>query len=56
MFWDQKASASHLELYRLIPERKTSGCKVRALILNLIFWFNNLCSIIIYMLAQDYLS
>ena len=24
-----KASASHIELYRLIPEGKTSGCKVR---------------------------
>ena len=29
MFWGQKISASHIELYQLIPERKTSGCKIR---------------------------
>ena len=29
VFWDQKESASHIELYQLIPERKTSGCKIR---------------------------
>ena len=26
MFSDQKVSASHIELYQLIPERKASGC------------------------------
>ena len=25
MFWDQKVFASHIELYQLIPERRTSG-------------------------------
>ena len=30
MFWDQKASASDIKLYQLIPERKTSGCKIRS--------------------------
>ena len=29
MFWDQKVSESHVELYQLIPERKTSGCRIR---------------------------
>ena len=29
MLWDQKVSASHIELYQLIPERKTSGCRIR---------------------------
>ena len=28
-FPDQKASASHIELYQLIPERKTSGRRIR---------------------------
>ena len=28
MFWDQKVSASHIEFYQLIPERKTSGCSI----------------------------
>ena len=31
-FWarspDQKASASHIELYQLILEKKTSGCRI----------------------------
>ena len=31
MLWDQKASASHIELYQLIPERKTGGSRVRPL-------------------------
>ena len=29
MFWDQKVSTSHIELYQLIPERKKSGCMIR---------------------------
>ena len=29
VFWNQKVSASHIELYQLIPERKTSGCSIR---------------------------
>ena len=29
MLWDQKTSASHIELYQLIPERKASGCKIK---------------------------
>ena len=29
IFCYQKASASHTEVYKLIPERKTSGCKIR---------------------------
>ena len=28
MFWDQKLSSSHIELYQLI-EKKTCGCSVR---------------------------
>ena len=30
MFWDQRVSASHIELYQLIPERKANGCRIRA--------------------------
>ena len=30
MFWDQKVSASHIELYQLIPETKANGCRIRA--------------------------
>ena len=29
MFWDQKASASQNEHYQLIPEKKTSCCRLR---------------------------
>ena len=29
MFWDQKASASHIEFSQLIPESKRSDCKIR---------------------------
>ena len=29
MFWDPKVYASHIELYQLIPERKTFGCRIR---------------------------
>ena len=54
--WDQKASASHIELYQLIPEKKRVVVGLdRNLILTLNFWFNNLCSIIIYIFAQGYL-
>ena len=42
MFWNQKSSASRIELYQLITERKTSDC--------------GLCFIIIYIFAQSYLS
>ena len=31
MFLDQKVSASHIELYQLIPQRKTSSCSTRPL-------------------------
>ena len=43
MFWDQKVSASYIEL--------TVGSDLNQ-ILTLKFGFNNLCSIIIYMFAQ----
>ena len=29
MFWDQKVSTSHIELYQLLPERKANGFRIR---------------------------
>ena len=29
VFWNQQATASRIELYQLIPERKTSDCGIR---------------------------
>ena len=57
MFSDQKVFASYIELYQLIPERKTSVVELELnQILTLKFRFSNLFSIIIYMFAQGYLS
>ena len=53
MFSNEKACASRIELYQLIPEWKMSGF-VGFVILK--FWFNSLHCIIIYISAQDYLS
>ena len=57
MVWDQKVSASHTKLYQLIPEKKrvVVGIDLNQ-ILTSKFRFNNLCSIIIYISAQGYLS
>ena len=57
MFWDQKVSESHIELYQLIPKRKkvVVGLDLNQ-ILTLNFSFNNLSSIIIYLFVQGYLS
>ena len=57
MFWNQKVSASHIELYQLIPEKKrvVVGLDLNQ-ILTLKFRFNNLCSIILCMFGQGYRS
>ena len=54
---NQNTSASHIELYKLMPERKTSDCWIKSYqILTLRFQFDNLYFIIMYMFTQGYLS
>ena len=57
MLWDQNVSESHIELYYKSQKEKrvVVGLNINQ-ILMVNFWFNNLCSIIMYMFAQGYLS
>ena len=57
MLWDQNVSESHIELYYNSQKEKrvVVGLNINQ-ILMVNFWFNNLCSIIMYMFAQGYLS
>ena len=57
MFWDQKVSASQLNFLNWFQKenRVAVGLDLNQ-ILRLKFRFNNLCSIVKHMLAQDYLS